>query len=241
MKLCDAYIPYGYILYDNEDVEKFFEFLFKYGKKVLVIKKTPFIYNEKNIGKVIRKSSTKKCREYSDMLNSTLYYGEYIKNKSYSEKEYTKYLEENFWQSKEAITKDKIKKLIEKCDNKIKGPSQHKFELKNRYYIIPHFEAKYRNIWFYISEDEMKNKILDYSIYKLDDAFKKFLYFNRYNKDLFMDGDYVLKIIVLTDDHAIAISENVGDTFDLYLNEEEKADLKKLGIRIQWLTDEEDE
>ena len=87
----------------------------------------------------------------------------------------------------------------------------------------------------------MKNKILDYSIYKLDDAFKKFLYFNRYNKDLFMDGDYVLKIIVLTDDHAIAISENVGDTFDLYLNEEEKADLKKLGIRIQWLTDEEDE
>lgn len=230
MELCEAYIPYGYF----SEAEAFFDFIFKYSKKVLIVKKTPFAYNKENIDKVIKESSTKKCREYCDMLNSTLYYASYIKNKQYNEEEYKEYLEKNFWQNKETITEDKINKLIEEAKIKRKGPSKNTRPVENRYFIIPDIENRCENMTFFIDKDLPQNRILDYSIYNLDDDLKNFLLDNDYTRELFIDNDYVLQIVFFTDDHALAVSEIVGDTYMLYLNKEEKEYLKNAKLVIQW-------
>ena len=219
MKINNLYSAFGSNI-DLKEVDNFYKFMFKHAKKVLIVKTTPFVYTKENVEKVIRKSSQNKCKEYSDIINKTLYFAWYIKNRPHSEERYQECLKRDVWQSKKAITEERINKLIEESDNKTKGPSKATFKLKNRFFIIPEYETK--------------NEILDYSIYKLDDKLKDFLYYNRYNMDLLLDGDFVKEITFLAEDHALAISEHVGDSYHVFLNDEEYKEAKELNIGVDY-------
>ncbi len=207
-------------LREDETLEVFYDFLCKYGTKVIVRKCTDFIYTKENIEKEIKRTQSKESKKYCDLIYKSYYYSNpKFYNKKYGNLE--NFLKYDLWQKEEYINKENIDRIINESTNKTKEPSETTFDRIDRFFVIPN--------------NTIKDEIIDYSIYNFDDKLKKYFKeeYRIYNPKI--DDDPMLELYIINDDHLIAISDCLDELVTLYLTKEELNYFKNNNIEYDML------
>lgn len=212
MKLYPVIINLSLLKYHRK-LEEFYDFLFKYGTKVIVEKYTDFIYTKENVEKEIKRIQSEKFKKYYDLINKSYYYSN---QKIYDEK----FLKNNLLPRKENIDR-----IIRESTNTVKEPSKTTFNRIDRFFVIPN--------------DCKKDMILDYSIYnfdkKLEENFlsKYSVYYPR------IDNEDINCYYIINEEQLIAKYKAFSETMNLYLTKEELDYLKV--HNIYYICEEEKE
>lgn len=207
-------------LKDDKTIVAFYDFLCKYGTKVIVSKCTDFIYTKENIEKEIKRTKSKEFKKYCDLIEKSFYYSnEKLYNKKYGNLE--KFLKDDSWQKEEYINKENIDRIINESTNTTKEPSKTNFNRIDRFFVIPN--------------NTIKNEIVDYSIYNFDDNLKKYFKeeYHIYNPKI--DDERMLYLYIINDDHLIAMSDCMDELVTLCLTKNELNYFKEHNIEYDLL------